>query len=166
MPVRHIQKIAAVVFVIIGLGTSQLALAKTYTKVELLTIVLNSTYTDKAKVTKATCDSNVTKPQIEIAFSEINTEGKVASASVYDGTNPYTSEGTIKRKKGYSYYVLKLTGTYTDASADYDVTLTGRIKKTDPYTIKKGSMKIVQDLNEDFSVDKCKQTISFVAKAE
>lgn len=135
--------------------------AKTYTKLELLTIVLNNTYAGTGTYTEETCGPSDDAPTIEIVFDDIDTAGTVVAASMFDGVTTYDSTGTIKKKAGNSFYTLKLDGTASDDIGDYSVSLKGRITKTKPTIIRKVKLNAVLDLNEDFSIDKCESAVTF-----
>jgi len=135
--------------------------AKTYSKIELLTIVLNNTYAGTGTYTEETCGPSDEDPTIEISFDNIDIAGTVIAASVFDGTTIYDSTGTIKKKPGNSFYTLKLDGTASDDIAEYTINLKGRITKTKPTMIRKVKLTAVADLNEDFSIDKCESAITF-----
>ncbi|MBI4407688.1 MAG: hypothetical protein HY565_04295 [Candidatus Kerfeldbacteria bacterium] len=150
---------------VIGLAASLPASAKTYTKIELLTVVLNNIYDGKGKYTEQTCGDSTDKPAIEVAFDDIDTEGTVVSATIDDEDIIYASAGTIKKKAGNSFYTLKLTGSYSDANADYAITLKGRITKTKPTIIRKVKVAAVANLSEELSealgVDHCDVSVTF-----
>ncbi len=145
---------------LIGLATSLPASAKTYTKIELLTAVLNNVYDGTGKYTEETCDPSDEKPTVEVAFDDIDTAGTVVSATINDGTVSYTSEGTIKKKAGNSFYTLKLNGTYVDATVDSTVTLQGRITKTKPTIIRKVKVSAAVELVADASVH-CEASMTY-----
>lgn len=134
--------------------------ARTYTKLELLTAVLNSTYQGTGNYTAQSCDPATEKPTAEVSFDDIDTAGTVVSATIYDGAITYTVDGTLKKKSGNSFYTLKLDGGYTSDTADYTVTLKGRVTSTKPSIIRKAKISATAELIADSSVH-CEASMAF-----
>lgn len=151
--------------IIIGTGAVFLAmtspaLAATYTKIEFLTVMLNYEYSDNYTVKSAShkcgdTKSNVNTNNIAFDIDELNAKGKASDASVYFNGINYTITGNVKKKANKGIYKINMTGEYEDASGTSDVTVTGSLKKKNPYTIKQLKIQVDEHRKPIFTIREC-----------
>lgn len=135
--------------------------AATYTKAEFLTIMLNYKYSENYTVSSSSykcgdTSNTLSESNWELDIDDLNIDGETEDTGLYFGGDSYALTGTIKKKSGK--YKIKMSGGYASEQASgttADVTVTGTLKKKNPYTITKLKIRVEEHRSEDFAVREC-----------
>ncbi|MEK7540541.1 MAG: hypothetical protein AAB558_04820 [Patescibacteria group bacterium] len=136
-----------------------IALAKIYTKVEVLEILLNNFYTEGYDIETLDCDFDFSTSDLKLALNSAYSDGYVEDAQVRYLGHKYTGLTGWLTKKDDTYYLLTLKGPKSAGEKEYGrITFKAKIKRRNPYGDMKGTITVKRTDSNSFSACSAKSS--------